>query len=119
MLLNTDQHFVPFGNKGLAKRKSNQVDGRRGTGSEHNLFTGSSIQKSPDSFPGALIGIRGQIRQMMNSTMYIGVFFQGKSLIKPGHSQWALGRSSIIQIYQWFPVYTTGKDRKLGAKFRD
>ena len=105
--------LVSLVDKRFTKGEGHEVDGSCCSGSEYDFFPGRSMQEFLHDITRAFVGVGGLSRQMMNSPVDVGILFQRQFLPQTHHRQRPLGRSSIVQIHQGFPVYATGEDGKL------
>ena len=99
--------------KYLSIRKGHQVHGMRGSGSKHNLFPGSRIQKVLNAVSGAFISLRRIHGQAVNSPVNIGVGCLCKRFLVLDYRRRTLCRGRIVQIHKRFTVHLCTQGREV------
>ena len=104
MLHDRHYHLVALVHKLLAERRNDKIDALRCAACEDNLLSLGSIDKLAYGFTGSLVQVGGTLRQIMHSTMYVGISVEIFIAHGIKHTQWLLCRSRIVEIYEWAVV---------------
>ena len=109
--------LVPFPDERFAETGSDEIDGHRRPGGEHDLLRAFGIQEIGHDLPRPLVLLRRIRRQLVHGAMDVRVHCRCQRALLFEHGQRPLRGRRIVQIDKRLSVHLLRQGRELASDF--
>ena len=108
-------HLVAGLHLTFAERAGHQVNGLGSTTRKNNLLYLAGVDESTNCLASRLVQVGSLLRQVVYTTMHVGIHVEILVAHSVEHHQWFLCGSRIIQINQRLFIYLATQNREIFA----